>query len=48
MSKIRVGDGLEAGTQQGPLISAAAVDKVAAHVADGVAKGGKVRAALHV
>jgi succinate-semialdehyde dehydrogenase/glutarate-semialdehyde dehydrogenase len=39
---LKVGDGLEAGTQQGPLIDAAAVAKVEEHIADAVAKGGRV------
>jgi succinate-semialdehyde dehydrogenase / glutarate-semialdehyde dehydrogenase len=39
---IKVGNGFEAGVSQGPLIEDAAVDKVARHVADAVAKGGKV------
>jgi len=37
-----VGDGLEGPTDQGPLITAAAVAKVEAHVADALAKGAKV------
>jgi succinate-semialdehyde dehydrogenase/glutarate-semialdehyde dehydrogenase len=39
---IKVGNGFEAGVNQGPLIDDAAVAKVAAHVADAVAKGGRV------
>src|ERR1700728_4811723 len=39
-----VGDGLEGVTQQGPLINPAAVDKVARHVQDAVAHGGKLLA----
>ena len=39
---LRVGSGLEAGTQQGPLIDEAAVVKVEALIADAVAKGGEV------
>jgi succinate-semialdehyde dehydrogenase / glutarate-semialdehyde dehydrogenase len=38
-----VGDGLEGVTQLGPLINAAAVDKVERHVKDAVAHGGKLR-----
>ena len=34
--------GVDEGCQQGPLINAAAVDKVEKHVADAVAKGGKI------
>jgi succinate-semialdehyde dehydrogenase/glutarate-semialdehyde dehydrogenase len=44
VAKLKVGDGLEAGTQQGPLIDAAAVAKVEEHIADAVAKGAKVLA----
>ena len=39
---LRVGDGLEGPTEQGPLIDHAAVAKVEEHIADAVAKGGKV------
>jgi succinate-semialdehyde dehydrogenase / glutarate-semialdehyde dehydrogenase len=39
---VKVGNGFEAGVSQGPLIEEAAVDKVARHVADAVAKGGKI------
>jgi succinate-semialdehyde dehydrogenase / glutarate-semialdehyde dehydrogenase len=39
-----VGDGLKGDTHQGPLINAAAVDKVERHVQDAVARGGKLRA----
>jgi len=37
-----MGPGLEASTTQGPLVNAAAVKKIEEHVADAVAKGGKV------
>ena len=37
-----MGDGLAAGTQQGPLIDEAAVRKVEEHIADAVAKGARV------
>jgi succinate-semialdehyde dehydrogenase/glutarate-semialdehyde dehydrogenase len=37
-----VGDGLEDGTDLGPLIDAGAVEKVQAHIADATAKGAKV------
>jgi succinate-semialdehyde dehydrogenase/glutarate-semialdehyde dehydrogenase len=40
--KLRVGDGLQGPTEQGPLIDAKAVAKVEEHIADAVAKGGKV------
>ncbi|MCP5150032.1 MAG: NADP-dependent succinate-semialdehyde dehydrogenase [Ectothiorhodospiraceae bacterium] len=39
---MKVGNGLEAGVQQGPLIDAAAVAKVEEHIEDAVAKGAKV------
>jgi succinate-semialdehyde dehydrogenase/glutarate-semialdehyde dehydrogenase len=43
-SQLKVGNGFEPGVQQGPLINAAAVEKVTAHVADAVAKGGRILA----
>ena len=42
VAKLRVGDGRDPGTTQGPLISQAAVDKCAAHIADATAKGATV------
>jgi succinate-semialdehyde dehydrogenase/glutarate-semialdehyde dehydrogenase len=39
---VKVGNGFEDGVSQGPLIEDAAVEKVARHVADAVAKGGKL------
>jgi succinate-semialdehyde dehydrogenase/glutarate-semialdehyde dehydrogenase len=42
VKKLRVGDGLAGPTEQGPLIDAKAVAKVEEHIADAVAKGGKV------
>lgn len=44
VSQLRVGDGREKGTTQGPLISEDAVVKVEEHIADAVAKGGSVSA----
>lgn len=44
---LKVGNGFEDGVMQGPLIEDAAVDKVQRHVADAVAKGGKVLAGGH-
>ena len=41
---LKVGNGFEAGVVQGPLINDAAIAKVEHHVADAVAKGGKVLA----
>lgn len=40
--QLKVGNGLDDGIQQGPLINAAAIDKVEEHIADALAKGGKV------
>lgn len=40
---LKVGNGLEEGTQQGPLINESAVEKVEDHIADAVNKGAKVR-----
>jgi succinate-semialdehyde dehydrogenase / glutarate-semialdehyde dehydrogenase len=42
VSKLRVGDGLEGATDQGPLIDAKAVTKVEEHIADALSKGAKV------
>jgi succinate-semialdehyde dehydrogenase/glutarate-semialdehyde dehydrogenase len=39
---VKVGNGFEDGVSQGPLIEDAAVEKVVRHVADAVAKGGKI------
>src|SRR5690606_24120295 len=40
--KLKIGNGLEDGVQQGPLIDAKAVEKVEELIADAAAKGGKV------
>ncbi|MDZ4792414.1 MAG: NAD-dependent succinate-semialdehyde dehydrogenase [Hyphomicrobiales bacterium] len=42
VAAMNVGDGLQDGVTQGPLINAAALKKVEAHVADAVAKGAKI------
>ncbi|MGE4533983.1 NAD-dependent succinate-semialdehyde dehydrogenase [Halomonas sp.] len=42
VAELRVGSGLEEGVVQGPLINAAAVEKVEAHIADALAKGGRL------
>ncbi len=42
VKEVKVGNGFEDGVAQGPLIEDAAVEKVQRHVADAVAKGGKV------
>lgn len=41
-AELRVGDGREAGVQIGPLINQAAVSKVEQHIADAIAKGGRI------
>ncbi|MBK6351595.1 MAG: NADP-dependent succinate-semialdehyde dehydrogenase [Proteobacteria bacterium] len=40
--KLRVGNGLQGATEQGPLIDANAVAKVEEHVADALARGGRI------
>ncbi len=42
VGKLKVGNGTEPGVTQGPLIDKAAVAKMKEHIADAVAKGGKV------
>ena len=42
VSKLRVGDGLQGETDQGPLIDAKALEKVETHVTDALAKGASV------
>ena len=42
VSKLRVGNGLEEGISQGPLIDMAAVEKVEEHVADATEKGARI------
>ncbi|MEO8656495.1 MAG: NAD-dependent succinate-semialdehyde dehydrogenase, partial [Ramlibacter sp.] len=42
VEQLKVGNGFEEGVVQGPLIEDAAVEKVERHVADALAKGGKV------
>ncbi len=44
VSEMKVGDGLEEGTEVGPLIDVAAVEKVEAHINDAIAKGAEVAA----
>ena len=42
VAAIKVGNGLEDGTQQGPLIDMRAVEKVEQHIADATSKGAKI------
>jgi succinate-semialdehyde dehydrogenase/glutarate-semialdehyde dehydrogenase len=42
VAKLKVGDGVAEGVQQGPLITLKALDKVEAHIADALAKGARV------
>ena len=42
VEKLKVGNGVDAGVNQGPLIDAAAIAKVEEHVADALAKGGRL------
>ena len=42
VSSLKVGNGLEEGVNQGPLIDMAAVEKVEEHIADAVGKGARV------
>ncbi|MFV0284178.1 MAG: NADP-dependent succinate-semialdehyde dehydrogenase [Castellaniella sp.] len=42
VGKLRVGNGMEDGVTQGPLIDEAAVTKVKEHIADAVAQGGRI------
>ena len=45
--QLKVGNGFDDGVAQGPLIEPAAVEKVARHVADALAKGGQLLAGGH-
>ncbi|QFT84541.1 Glutarate-semialdehyde dehydrogenase DavD [Halomonas sp. THAF12] len=42
MAELKVGNGLEEGVLQGPLINAAAVDKVQSHISDALEHGGRL------
>ncbi|HTM77651.1 MAG TPA: NAD-dependent succinate-semialdehyde dehydrogenase [Devosia sp.] len=42
IANLRIGDGFTDGVEQGPLINAAAVEKVEAHIADALAKGAQL------
>ena len=47
VSALKVGDGMEEGTEIGPLINQAGFDKVRRHVQDALAKGGRLLAGTH-
>ena len=42
VAALKVGNGFSSDVQQGPLINVAAVEKVEAHIADALAKGGRI------
>ncbi|WP_416140096.1 NAD-dependent succinate-semialdehyde dehydrogenase [Halomonas sp. HK25] len=42
VAELKVGSGLDEGVMQGPMINAAAVEKVEAHIADALEKGGRL------
>ena len=42
VAELKVGNGLDNGIQQGPMIDAASVEKVEEHIADALAKGAKI------
>jgi succinate-semialdehyde dehydrogenase/glutarate-semialdehyde dehydrogenase len=42
VSRLNVGNGLDAGVEQGPLVNLAAVEKVEGHIRDAVAQGARV------
>ncbi len=42
VAKLKVGPGIEPGVTQGPLIDQAAVEKMKEHIADALAKGGRL------
>ncbi len=46
-AKIKLGPGVEPGVQQGPMIDAQAIAKVAEHVSDALAKGARLEAGGH-
>lgn len=47
VAKLKVGNGIEEATTQGPLISQAAIDKVEAHVSDALDRGGRLLCGGH-
>lgn len=44
VAKLKVGNGVEAGVTQGPMIDVKAIEKVEEHIADALAKGGRLLA----
>jgi succinate-semialdehyde dehydrogenase/glutarate-semialdehyde dehydrogenase len=42
VKKLKVGNGLEEGVTQGPVINQAAINKITSHVDDAIAKGGRI------
>ncbi|MCJ2124092.1 aldehyde dehydrogenase family protein, partial [Methylobacterium sp. J-077] len=46
-NRLKVGNGIEDGVAQGPLIDMAAVEKTEAHIRDAIEKGGRVVAGGH-
>ena len=42
MRELKVGNGVDAGVNQGPLITMEAIEKVESHIADAVGKGGRI------
>ena len=42
VGRLKVGNGTEPGVEQGPLIDEAAIEKVESHIADALAKGGRI------
>jgi succinate-semialdehyde dehydrogenase/glutarate-semialdehyde dehydrogenase len=47
VGKLKVGDGLDEGVQQGPLITLKALEKVEAHITDALAKGARLLVGGH-
>jgi len=42
VQKLQIGNGIEPGITQGPLIDGSAVQKIEQHIADAIAKGGRI------
>jgi succinate-semialdehyde dehydrogenase/glutarate-semialdehyde dehydrogenase len=47
VGKLKVGDGVDEGVQQGPLITLKALEKVEAHISDALAKGARLLVGGH-